>query len=102
MKSELCGYIPLPEPELLFHGNRRHKHPLLGLIQNGPYGLRLGTPTKLRLALLAPLRDMSKLADLTAELSKEAKPREAINYYPVYPGFEKMSSGFKSRSRTIV
>ena len=88
MKSELCGYIPLPEPELLFHGNRKHKHPLLGLIQNGPHGLRLGTPTKLRLALLAPRRDMTKLTYLTAELSKEAKPMEAKNYYPVYPGFK--------------
>ena len=88
MSSELCGFTSLPEPELLFHNGGRHKHPLLGLIENGPYGLRLGIPTKLRLALLAPSRDIDKLAALIVELSKGAKPREAKNYYPDYPGFE--------------
>ena len=82
MKSELCGYTSLLEPELLFHKDGRHKHPLLGLIQNGPYGLRLGIPTKLRLALLAPARDINKLTDLIAELSKEAEPREAKELLP--------------------
>ena len=101
MKSELCGHTSLLEPELLFHGNRRHKHPLLGLIENGPYGpLRLGTPSSLRLALLAPQRDMSKLKHLSAELSNKSEPKEAINYYQFIPGLRK-SSGFKLQSRTI-
>ena len=87
-ESELSGATFLPEPDLLFHNGGRHKHPLLGLIQNGPYGLRLGIPAKLRLALLAPEREIMKLKGLVAELSAEARPREAKNYYPVYPGFE--------------
>ena len=90
MKSKLCGSTSLPEPELLFHREGRHKHPLLGLIQYGPYGLRLGIPAELRLALLAPRRDINKLTGLIAELSEKVEPREAKNYYPVYPGFEKV------------
>ncbi len=85
--SELCGYTTLPEPDLLFAGDRTHKHPLLGLIANGPYGLRFGAPSIMRFAILAPSRDIEKLTELVAELSTAADPREAKNYYPRYPGF---------------
>jgi len=85
--SELCGYVSLPEPDLVFNEGKTHKHPLLGLIANGPYGLKFGAPNRLRLALLAPRRDMAKLSALTVELEKQAEPREAKNYYPDYPGF---------------
>jgi hypothetical protein len=84
---ELCGYTSLSESELLFARDGRHKHPLLGLIHNGPYGSRLGAPDRLRLAQLAPQRDMPKLASLIGELSGRAAVREARNYYPEYPGF---------------
>jgi hypothetical protein len=87
VNRELCGYTGLPEPELLFSGGRTHKHPLLGLIHNGPCGLRLGTPGSLRLAVLAPQRDMAKLGGLIDELSNTAEAKEATNYYPEYPGF---------------
>ena len=30
--SEIAGYTTLPEPDLVFAGNKTHKHPLLGLI----------------------------------------------------------------------
>ena len=85
--GELCGHTIIPEPDLLFSGNRTHKHPLLGLINNGPYGLHLGAPSQLRFAVMAPRRDMSKLTGLIRELSNTAEPREAKNYYPEYPGF---------------
>ncbi|MCY4223506.1 MAG: hypothetical protein OXF06_01610 [Bacteroidetes bacterium] len=88
MASELCGFTSLPEPELVFNNNLRHKHPLIGLIENGPYGLRLGIPGKLRLALLAPDQDVTKLKNLTNELSRKVAPIEAKNYYPEYPGFQ--------------
>lgn len=88
--AELSGYSILPEPDLLFADNRVHKHPLLGLIANGPYGLRFGAPSKVRLAIVAPLNDMGKLEGLVAELSHEAKPVEAKNYYPTYPGFNEV------------
>lgn len=88
--SELCGYTTLPEPDLVFAGSKTHKHPLLGLIENGPYGQRFGTPSRLRLAILAPARDLTRLKGLVGELGRRAQPREAKNYYPEYPGFEKL------------
>jgi hypothetical protein len=63
-------------------------HPLVGLLRCGPYGLKYGAPATLRLALLAPKLHMQKLRGLVAELGKTAKPREAVKYYPDYPGFE--------------
>lgn len=88
--SELSGYTNLPEPDLLFAGNKKHKHPLLGLISHGPYGLRYGEPSSIRFALLALKNDLPKLATLVKELNQTAKPREAKNYYPEYPGFNKL------------
>jgi len=88
--AELCGYTALPEPELLFAGDKTHKHPLLGLIDGGPYGLRFGTPHRLRLALMAPRGGLKKLTGLVRELDQRAQPREAKNYYPEYAGFEKV------------
>jgi hypothetical protein len=88
VNSALSGYATLTEPDLLFAGNKRHKHPLLGLIGNGPYGMRFGAPRRVRLALLTPREHMAKLNALIQELEREATPREATNYYPVYPGFQ--------------
>lgn len=90
MTSELCGYSNLPEPDLAFSGNKVGKHPLLGLINYGPYGLKFGTLGSLRLALLAPTREMQKLKSLVEELKKSARPIEATNYYPEYPGFQNL------------
>lgn len=86
--AELSGYSCLNEPDLLFHDGKTHKHPLLGLIEYGPYGLRYGSPSKIRFALVAPGPDIDKLKGLINELAGNATPREAKNYYPVYPGFE--------------
>jgi len=87
-RAELSGYATLPEPELVFGGNAPDTHPLRGLVQSGPYSLRLKTPSRVRLALLTPRADMGKLVGLIGELEREASPREAKNYYPTYPGFE--------------
>ena len=88
--SEFPGYTTLPEPELLFHNGRTGRHPLVGLIEHGPYSLRLGAPSRLRLALLAPHSNMPRLTRLVGELKATASPREARNYYPDYPGFERL------------
>jgi hypothetical protein len=82
------AYSALPEPNLLFDRDQLHPHPLLGLINNGPYGLKFGFPSRLRLALLAPKADMAKLRGIVAELERRAVPKEAKNYYPEYPGFK--------------
>lgn len=89
-QSELSGYVTLPEPDLLFAGNKLDKHPLRGLIENGPYGLRYGSPSVLRLALIAPRLHQQKLPALVRELNGRAKPKEAPKYYPDYPGFQKV------------
>lgn len=88
--SELSAYSTLPEPQLLFANKKLHRHPLVGLLKHGPYSLQLGTPSRLRLALLAPKADMPRLRRLLNELGRKATPREAKNYYPEYPGFEKV------------
>lgn len=88
--AELSGYTPLAEPDLIFSGNRTHRHPLLGLISHGPYGLKFGVPSSLRLALLAPQSEMNRLTALIEELQGRAKPQEAKNYYPEYPGFQQV------------
>jgi hypothetical protein len=84
---EISGYTTLPEPDLVFASGKTHKHPLLGLINHGPYGLKLGTPNRLRLALMAPATDLRRLKGLVAELEGAVSPREAKNYYPDYRGF---------------
>ena len=66
----------------MFAENGGHKHPLFGLLKYGPYGLQLGAPTKLRVALVALEHDIRKLRDLVEELDRPASPKEAKNYYP--------------------
>jgi len=88
--SQLSGYSVLPEPELVFDQNNVHRHPLTGLINFGPYGLKFGAPSRIRFALMAPKTDMHRLNALVKELSSTASPKEAKNYYPEYPGFEKV------------
>ncbi len=85
---ELPGYLTLPEPDLLFDQGKVDKHPLVGLIANGPYGARLKTLSQLRVALLAPSGELGRLRSLLTELRGAAKPIEAKVYYPEYPGFE--------------
>lgn len=88
--SELAGYSCLPEPQLVFNGGRTHAHPLMGLVAHGPYGLKFGTLPSVRFALVAPERELGKLHNLIDELKSKAAPVEAKNYYPEYPGFERL------------
>ncbi|MDX1195815.1 nuclease PIN [Sinorhizobium medicae] len=90
LSPELSGFSTIPEPDLRFGGDGQHKHPLMGLLRNGPYSLRFGAPNALRVALLAPLSDLRRLRNLVAELQRPAKPREAKNYYPEFPGFSEL------------
>lgn len=87
---QLSGYSQIPEPALAFSGGNTLKHPLVGLIEFGPFGLKYGVPNRLRFALLAPNQDMGKLRRLVEEFQNSAKPKEAVSYYPDYPGFEKL------------
>lgn len=88
--SSLPAHSILPEPHLLFQGNRTDTHPLRGLSQYGPYSAGLGLPGQVRLAYLAPAGYMRKLDGIVSELAKPAAPKEALNYYVQYPGFERV------------
>lgn len=90
LDSRLAGYSKLPEPELLFHQGGLHRHPLAGLIEHGPFSLKLGIPGRLRIAIVARQSDMQRLNNLVRELGQFAKARQATNYYPDYAGFEQV------------
>jgi len=88
--AELSAYKSLPEPQLLFNSGQTDIHPLRGLISHGPYSLELGFPTQIRTAFMAPAGGPLKLRKLVAELNGTHSPIEAKNYYPNYPGFQKI------------
>lgn len=86
--SALPGYTSVPEPKLLFNRDQLYRHPLIGLVEVGPYSGRLGFPVSLRLAVVCRDRDLQRVNGLIRELGSRAVPREAKNYYPDYPGFQ--------------
>ena len=86
--SNLPAHSTLPEPRLLSQANKTDTHPLCGLSKHGPYSAGLGLPGAVRLAYLAPEEYMDKLDGLVSELKNTATPKEALNYYIQYPGFE--------------
>lgn len=90
LASELAGYLSVPEPKLIFANRNTDLHPLMGLINHGPYSQGLGVPTRVRLAFLAPQSGMQKLDRLAKDLTQRFRPKEATNYYPEYPSFENL------------
>ena len=88
--SVLSGHTILPEPLLLFADSQTDTHPLRGLSNFGPYSSALGFPTQVRLAYLAPVEFMGKLDGLVLELNGSANPKEAVNYYVRYAGFQEI------------
>ena len=88
--SILPAHSILPEPRLLFQANKTDIHPLRGLSQHGPYSAGLGLPGQVRLSFLSPARYMGKLDGIVSELDKPAMPKDALNYYVQYTGFEKV------------
>jgi len=87
-QSALSAYMSVGEPDLLFDKGVIHRHPLVGLIEAGPYSARLGFPSSLRLAAVCRDQDRPRLRHLFGELGAPASPIEAKVYYPDYPGFE--------------
>lgn len=86
--SILPAHAMLPEPRLLFQGSQTDIHPLRGLSQYGPYSAALGLPGQVRLAYLAPAAYIPKLDGIVSELQNTAVPKEAVNYYIPYAGFQ--------------
>ena len=87
-QSILPASSMLPEPQLLFAGDRTDIHPLRGLTNFGPYSFDLKFPVAVRLAYFSPDEGFERLDGLTCELSKSARVGDAGNYYVTYPGFE--------------
>jgi hypothetical protein len=92
--SELPIHGWLSEPELAFHPDRtqdRHVHPLLGLMQFGPYSRSFnGVIDPIRVAAIAPHGYLEKVDRLIAELERNHKPRERFNYLPEFPAFSRV------------
>lgn len=86
--SNLPAHSILSEPDLLFNGNNTDPHPLRGLLRHGPYSAGLGYPGQVRLAYLAPEQHLHKLDAVVSELQSSAVPKEALNYYVKYDGFQ--------------
>ena len=82
----------MPEPKLAFHPERssdRDIHPLLGLIQFGPYSSGL-VPDPIRVATITPSGDSSRLFSFMKELNSTAKATERADYLPDWPGFHRV------------
>lgn len=92
---ELPRFTQLPEPALLFHSVRmedRHVHPLEGLLQHGTYSRSTlgGVLDPIRVAIIAPSGQLSRVDELLTELQRVQRPRERQNYLPTYPGFSQV------------
>lgn len=88
--NELPSNFILPEPSLLFAGGKTNLHPLRGLNDFGPYSLDFGLTKQVRLAYLAPKEYMSHIDNLVYELKNNCQPKEALNYYINYIGFDQI------------
>jgi len=92
--SKLSAHKKVEEPQLLFANNQKDIHPLRGLIQYGPYSKKYDYLSSIRLATICPSGQTNKLLSLIQELNKNHIPKDTPDYYPEYPGFEKLF-GFK-------
>jgi len=77
----------LPEPLLKF-GNAddaaNHAHPLLGLIQYGPFGKQrlAGVSNPIRIAYIGQATMIARLRNLVKEFDQKHQPRERRPYLP--------------------
>lgn len=85
----------LPEPLLKFGNDdsaANHAHPLLGLIQHGPFGKQrlAGVSNPIRIAFIGQAAMLGRLWQLVKELDQKHQPRERRTYLPEYPGFARV------------
>lgn len=85
---ELPASSQIPEPNLLFANGCTDLHPLRGLLKFGPFSAPLNIIQSTKVAYLAPESLFSCLDVLLNELQNHAQPKEALNYYPAYNGYE--------------
>lgn len=90
---ELHGYWRLDEPLLAFDTTDAAQvavNPLVGLQNFGPFSARLSERVggTIRIALLGPAEDLSRLRNQLNELVHQQQARERRPYLPAWPGFE--------------
>lgn len=92
---QMPSFDVLTEHELRFGADDPRAvsaHPLKGLIQFGPYSRNklaaIGDP--IRIAIIAPARNVERVSNLLRELQQPQSPRERRHYLPSFPGFSKV------------
>ena len=93
--AQLPAHKCIPEPELIFHPERqqdRHIHPLVGLVNYGPYSRSLVNHVldPIRLGVIAPHGGLQAIDRLLNELEQRHTPRERTQYLIEYPGFSRV------------
>lgn len=91
----LPGFQNFPEPDLLFHPSRdqdRHKHPLLGLLNFGPFSQSLVNHVldPIKVAMIAPSGALDIVDGFLDELESTHSPRERPSYLPEFPGLQRV------------
>ena len=91
----LPAFFQSEEPDLLFHPDRpqdRHQHPLVGLLQHGPFSRSLINPVldPIRVATIFPNGFKGRVRALFRELEQRHFPRERKNYLIEFPGFTRI------------
>lgn len=90
MNPEVAAHFHLPEPRLSFHPDHRseeHFHPLLGLLQFGPYSSGF-LPDPIRVATISPSNGSQDLYRFMRELRSSYPAQERQDYLPDWPGFQ--------------
>lgn len=94
---EFPGYRIFNEPELMFDAltpKPYHIHPLMGLIEFGPYSRQITPIDTIRVAVICPIGCLHVVRTLFSEFNKTHQPKERKDYLPSYIGFEQI---FKSK-----
>ncbi|MDP9420644.1 MAG: hypothetical protein M3P53_10945 [Actinomycetota bacterium] len=96
MEPEFPAFRELPEPLLAF-GQRTGTrgivgHPLVGLVNHGPYTLKYldGYIDSVCVALVAPPDQLHIAKRLVTEMRKKHQPNERRDYLIDYPGFHRV------------
>jgi hypothetical protein len=91
------GHRVINEPSLMMgrrasSGHGKSLHPLRGLVEHGPYSKAALGPfsKKIRVALIAPEREMDQTRSLFRELTVAHRPTERRDYLVDYPGFRQV------------
>jgi len=94
-RNSIYDGVRLKEPDLLFAAKSgdsfvRDSHPMRGLVENRPYDFSLtarGLAPTVRVGVIAPAPEASKLETYLARLNQSAQPNSKQEYLLPYAGF---------------